>query len=121
VPNHHPFILGLFTTLVLLQARVILEMLGAACTNALESFLGHLANFCERHRAGGVSVIHLSRKLFESPLDRFRRAPLGEKAGILVSIEIAFLSERLSTITPSLCHTVVLLPCVPITMVRVGK
>jgi len=77
VPNH-PFILCLFPTLVLLQARVVLEMLGAACTNALESFLGHLANFCERHRAGGVPVIHLSRKLFESPLDRFRRAPLGE-------------------------------------------
>jgi len=70
--------LRLFTTLVLLQARVVLEMLGAACANALESFLGLVPNFCERHRAGVVPVSHLSRKLLESPLDRFCRAPLGE-------------------------------------------
>ena len=78
VPNHHPFILRLFTTLVLLQARFILKMLGAARANALESFLGLLPNFCEGHRASLVAVIHSTRKLFESPLDRLRRAPLGE-------------------------------------------
>ena len=71
-------ILRLFTTLVLLQARVVLEMLGAACANALESFLGHLPNCCEGHRASLVPVIHLSRKLLESSFDRFRRALLRE-------------------------------------------
>ena len=121
MPNHHPFILGLFTTLVLLQARVILEMLGAVCTNALESFLGHLSYVCERLSAGGIPVIHLPRKLLESSFDRFRRALLREKAGILVSIEIAFLSERLSTITPSLCHTVMLLAGISVAVIGIGK
>ena len=106
---------------MLLKARLIFEMFSAARANALESFLGHFSYVCECLSAGGIPVIHLPRKLLESSFDRFRRALLREKAGILVSIAMAFLSERLSTITPSLCHTVVLLPCVPITMVRVGK
>ena len=113
--------LRLFTTPVLLQARLIFEMFCAACTDGLQAFLGHLANFCERHRASLVPVIHLFRKLLEFSLYRFRRAPFGKNANILVPIEIAFLSERLSTIAPSLCHTVVLLPCVPIAMIRVCK
>jgi len=38
-----------------------------------------------------------------------------------VSIEIAFLNERLSTITPSLCHTVMLLASMSVAVIRVGK
>lgn len=53
-------------------------MLGAACANALESFLGHLPNCCEGHRAGGVAIVHSPRKLLESSFDRFRRALLRE-------------------------------------------
>jgi len=96
-------------------------MFSTARANALESFLGHLSYVCERLSAGGIPVIHSFRKLLESPFDRFRRAPFGKNANILVPIEIAFLSERLSTIAPSLCHTVVLLPCVPIAMIRICK
>ena len=96
-------------------------MFSTARANALESFLGHLSNVCKRLSAGGVPIIHLFRKLLEISLYCFRRAPFGKNANILVPIEIAFLSERLSTIAPSLCHTVVLLPCVPIAMIRVCK
>jgi len=90
-------------------------------TDGLQAFLGHLANFCERHRAGGAPVIHLSRKLFESPLDRFRRAPLGEYASILVSIKIAFLNECLPAITPSLYHAVMLLTGMSVAVIGIGK
>ena len=121
MPNRRPFILRLFTTLVFLQARLIFEMFIAARANALESFLGHVPNLNEGHRASLVAIVHSFRKLLESPFDRFRRAPFGKNANLLVPIEIAFLSERLSTIAPSLCHTVVLLPCVPIAMIRVCK
>jgi len=38
-----------------------------------------------------------------------------------VSIEIAFLNEGLSTITPSLCHTVMLLASMSVAVIRVGK
>ena len=96
-------------------------MFSAARANALESFLGHLSYVCERLSTGGIPVIHSFRKLLETPFDRFRRAPFGKNANILAPIEIALLSERLSTITLSLCHTVVLLPCVPIAMIRVCK
>jgi len=106
---------------VFLQARLIFEMFCAVLANAFKSFLGHLSNVCKRLSAGGVPIIHLFRKLLEFSLYRFRRAPFGKNANILVPIEIAFLSERLSTIAPSLCHTVVLLPCVPIAMIRVCK
>jgi len=122
VPNR-PFILCLFPTLVLFQARVVLEMLGAACTNALESFLGHLTNFCERHRAGGALVIHLSRKLFESYFDRFRRTPLREHACILMPVEVVFPIERVAAIANQFHSTllVVLLAGMSGAVIRVGK
>ena len=96
-------------------------MLCAVLANAFKSFLGHLSNVCKRLCAGGVPIIHLFRKLLEFSLYRLCRAPLGEYASILVSIKIAFLNEGLPTITPSLCHTIVLLPCVPIAMIRICK
>ena len=70
--------LRLFTTLVLLQARVVLEMFVASLANTLESFLGHVPNCCEGHRASLVAIVHSPRKLFEFPLDRFRYASLRE-------------------------------------------
>jgi len=98
-------------------------MLGAACTNALESFLGHLTNFCERHRAGGALVIHLSRKLFESYFDRFRRTPLREHACILMPVEVVFPIERVAAIANQFHSTllVVLLAGMSGAVIRVGK
>ena len=83
---------------MLLQARLIFEMFCAALANARESFLGHLPDFCERHRASLVAIIQLVAKVFESPLDCFRCTLLGENASVLVSIEIVFPIERLPTI-----------------------
>jgi len=122
VQRRRPFILRQFTAPVFLQARLIFEMFCAVLANALESFLGHLTNFCERQRASLVAIIHFSRKLLESPLDRLRRALLGENASTLMSIEIAFPIERLSAIANQF-HSAffMLLPCVSVAMVRVGK
>jgi len=107
---------------VLLQARLIFETLSAVLTNARESFLGPLANFCEGHRAGLVAIIHFSSKLLEFSLDRFCCTLLGENASNLVSIKIAFPIEFVPIIANQFHSTfLVLLPCVPITMVRVGK
>ena len=97
-------------------------MLFAIPADALESCLGHLSNFRERQRARFVAIIQFSRKLLESPLDRLRRALLGENASTLMSIEIAFPIERLSAIANQF-HSAffMLLPCVSVAMVRVGK
>ena len=62
-------------------------------------------SFC----TGGFLIIHLFRKLLEFYHHPLCRTPLGEYAGILVSIKMAVLNEALPTITPSLCHTVMLL------------
>ena len=78
VPNHHPFTLRLFIAPVLLQGRLIFEMFCAASANALELFLGHLANFCEGHGASLAAIAHGPRKLFEFALDRFRCASAGK-------------------------------------------
>jgi hypothetical protein len=106
---------------VLLEAGLIFEMLCAVLANAFKSFLGHLSNVCKRLCAGGVSIIHLFRKLLEFSLYRLCRAPLGEYASILVSIKIAFLNEGLPTITPSLCQTVMLLAGMSVAVIGVGK
>ena len=108
---------------MLFQARVVLEMLGAACTNALESFLGHLTNFCERHRAGGAPVIHSFRKLLESSFDRFRRTPLREHACVLMPVEVVFPIERVAAIANQFHSTllVVLLAGMSGAVIRVGK
>ena len=121
MPNRRPFILRLFATLVFLQARLIFEMFCAVLANVLKSFLGHLSNVCKRLSAGGVPIIHLFRKLLQFSLYRLYRAALGEYASILVSIKIAFLNEGLPTITPSLCHTVMLLAGMSVAVIGVGK
>ena len=96
-------------------------MFCAVCTDGLQAFLGHLPNFCERHRAGLVVVLHLFRKLLEFSLYRLCRAPLGEYASILVSIKIAFLNECRPAITPSLYHGVMLLAGMSVAVIGVGK
>ena len=106
---------------MLLEAGLIFEMLCAVLANAFKSFLGHLSNVCKSLSAGGVPIIHLFRKLLIFSLYRLCRTPLGEYASILVSIKIAFLNEGFPTITPSLCHIVMLLAGMSVAVIGIGK